>query len=131
MANQYFHIYGGNPTAGAVDGTVLSEDTELAPLTVTLDASANESKIIKLAIRTEQGYTGEAGASIKAAGANASLWSFGLSSGGAFTDNITIAGGIGSVNTIFYAKASSSSLESPGKDTSVDIQPSVKIFLVD
>lgn len=53
----YHHIYTNNPTAGNTDGTMISENGAMtAPLTVTLDAAKSESKIIKLAIRCEEGY---------------------------------------------------------------------------
>ena len=56
MAN-YYHIYTNNPSAGLQDGTVVSENGLMtAPISVTLDATRNESKVIKCAIRCEEGY---------------------------------------------------------------------------
>ena len=56
MAN-YYHIYTNNPSAGLQDGTVVSENGLMtAPISVTLDATKNESKVIKCAIRCEKGY---------------------------------------------------------------------------
>lgn len=53
----YYHLYMNNPTAGAVDGTKVSEDHAFtAPISAVLNASNNESKLIKLAIRCESGY---------------------------------------------------------------------------
>lgn len=53
----YYHLYMNNPTAGAVDGTQVSEDHAFtAPISAVLNASNNESKLIKLAIRCEKGY---------------------------------------------------------------------------
>lgn len=53
----YYHLYMNNPTAGAVDGTQVSEDHAFtAPISAVLNASNNESKLIKLAIRCESGY---------------------------------------------------------------------------
>lgn len=53
----YHHIYMNNPTAGNQDGTMISEDGAMtAPLSITLDAASNESKIVKLAIRCDAGY---------------------------------------------------------------------------
>lgn len=47
MAN-YYHIYTNNPGAGLQDGTVVSENGLMtAPISVTLDATKNESKVIK------------------------------------------------------------------------------------
>lgn len=53
----YYHLYMNNPTAGAADGTKVSEDHAFtAPISAALNASNNESKLIKLAIRCESGY---------------------------------------------------------------------------
>lgn len=132
MANTYANIYGGNPTAGAVDGMIIStDDTELSPLAVNLDASANENKTIKLAIRTTAGYEADSGTIITAEGVTASMWSFCATENGTFGDSLTMATALDSVNTIFYAKASSSSLESPGKDNKTNIVASVPIILSD
>ena len=56
MAN-YYHIYVNNPTVGQTDGTVVSENGLMtSPISVTLDATKNEKKVIKCAIRCEEGY---------------------------------------------------------------------------
>lgn len=53
----YHHIYMANPTAGGTDGTQISEGRAFtAPLSVVLDATANESKAVKLAVRCLTGY---------------------------------------------------------------------------
>lgn len=53
----YYHLYMNNPTAGAADGTKVSENHAFtAPISAVLNASNNESKLIKLAIRCESGY---------------------------------------------------------------------------
>ena len=47
-ANDYINIYMNNPTAGATDGTAVSQGGDFtAPITFTLDASENESKTVK------------------------------------------------------------------------------------
>lgn len=57
MANEYFHLYMNNPTAGGTDGTQVSEDHAFtAPVSAVLNATNNESKIIKLAARCASGY---------------------------------------------------------------------------
>ncbi len=57
MANEYIHLYMNNPTAGAVDGTQVSEDHAFtAPLSAVLNATNSESKLIKVAIRCAEGY---------------------------------------------------------------------------
>lgn len=56
MAN-YYHLYTNNPTAGAQDGTIVSENRLMtSPISVALDATQAESKIIKCAIRCEDGF---------------------------------------------------------------------------
>lgn len=56
MAN-YYHLYTNNPTAGAQDGTIVSENRLMtSPISVMLDALKNESKAIKCAIRCEEGF---------------------------------------------------------------------------
>lgn len=53
----YHHLYMASPTAGETDGTQISENRAFtAPLSVVLDATANESKAIKLAVRCLTGY---------------------------------------------------------------------------
>lgn len=57
MANEYIHLYMNSPTAGSADGTKVSEDHAFtSPISAVLNASNNESKLIKLAIRCEKGY---------------------------------------------------------------------------
>lgn len=56
MAN-YYHLYVNNPTVGQTDGTIVSENGLMtSPISVTLDATKNEKKVIKCAIRCEEGY---------------------------------------------------------------------------
>lgn len=132
MANQYINIYNNNPTADAIDGSVVgSNRSEGNPVAVTLDASRNETKKIKLAVRCEEGYRTIENTIIQDAGDTDDRWKFSLAENGEFGDTITIAGSIGSVNTIFWAQASSDSLESPAKDTSVNIRLSTRIETVE
>ena len=67
MANEFMNVYMNNPTEGQRDGTAISLDnTQLNPLTVSLDASINEKKKIPLALRTEAGYIAATGATVSA-----------------------------------------------------------------
>lgn len=61
MANPYINVYMNNPTARSTDGTAVSTGDNTTPISFVLDASQNESKVQKCAIRTESGYitTGE------------------------------------------------------------------------
>ncbi len=130
MANQ-LHIYYGNPTAGSTDGTEASSGTELSPISVTLDASKEESKAVKCAVRCEQGYYIEGNTTIKFVGDSAGKWRAATDdnyadeasalSKGAWQETISVSG-VTDKNVIFWAKATSSKEEKPQNDTSVDIQ---------
>lgn len=57
MANEYFHLYMNNPTAGGTDGTQVSEDHAFtAPISAVLNATEAESRVIKMAIRCVEGF---------------------------------------------------------------------------
>ena len=123
MASEYMNIYTNNPTAGGTDGTAISLDgTQLSPLTVSLDASTNETKKVKLAVRTETGYVATGDVTVSDYGDTNDHWKFSLTENGTYSDTIIISSGVGSVNSIFYAQASSSSSENPARDTSVSIK---------
>jgi len=123
MANAYINLYMNNPTAGGTDGTAISTDgTYTSPLTVSLDASINESKTIKLAVRTESGYTTTGNTTISDSGDTNDRWKLCLTENGTFTDSITISNAITNANTVFYAKASSVDTEIPSTDRSVSLQ---------
>lgn len=131
MANAFLNLYAGNPTAGGTDGTAISTDgAQTAPLTMTLDASQNETKKAKIGIRCESGYQAMAGTVIQDYNDTSDCWKFSLTENGTFADSITLASGIDTGNTIFWAQASSSSLESPTRDTSVSIRVNATIEAV-
>lgn len=131
MANAYINLYMNNPTAGATDGTAISTDgTYTSPLTVSLDASQNESKTVKLAIRTESGYTTTGDTVIRDNSDVNDRWKLCLTENGTFTDSITISNAITNANTIFYAKASSADTETPTTDRSVSLKVTAKISAV-
>lgn len=126
----HIHLYMNNPTANGTDGTEISNGTETLPLTLTLDASKEEAKGAKCAIRCDSGYSISGGASIYGSGTNSAKWQFAVDANyssaadaitfGTWQDTI-IANNVGASNVIFWAKASSTSLESPSNDRSVDI----------
>ncbi len=122
MANQYINVYKNNPTAGATDGTAVSTDGDnTSPIEFALDASQGESGVVTLAIRTESGYVTSGTTTIT--DLNDTNDRLKLSWGGSsFADSITTANSIGSVNTIFYAQAGSSSSENPQTDRSASFQ---------
>ncbi len=131
MANAYINLYMNNPTAGGTDGTAISTDgTYTSPLTVSLDAAINESKTVKLAVRTETGYTTTGSTTISDNGDTNDRWKLCLTENGTFTDSITISNAITNVNTVFYAKASSANTEVPSTDRSVSLRVAATIAAV-
>lgn len=122
MSNAYINIYKNNPTAGGTDGTAVSTDgAYTSPITVTLDAANNESQTVKLAIRTEAGYTTTGSTTISDNGDTNDRWKLCLTENGTYTDSITISSAITNANTIFFAKASSVDTETPTTDRSVSL----------
>lgn len=131
MANPYINLYMNNPTAGGTDGTAISTDgTYTSPLTVSLNAANNESKTVKLAIRTETGYATTGNTTISDNGDTNDRWKLCLTENGTFTNSITISNTVTSVNTVFYAKASSVSTETPSTDRSVSLRVAATIVAV-
>lgn len=127
------HFYMNNPTAGDTDGTEISNNTNVLPLTLTLDASKEESKAAKCAICCDSCYSISGGVSIYSSGDNSAKWQFALDNN--FADSNTaltfatwqdsiVAENVGSANVIFWARASSTSLESPQNDRTVKINGS-------
>lgn len=120
-ATDYVNLYMNNPTAGATDGTAVSTGgTFTAPIDFALDASQNESKTVKLAVRTESGYT-VSGMSIADLNDTNDRLKLCLTENGTFADSISI-GSVSAVNTIFYARASSADTENPQTDRSVSFR---------
>lgn len=130
MANQ-LHIYTGNPSAGFLDGSTVSSGTELAPITITLDASKAEEKAVKCAVRCDSGYYVEDGVKISFVGTNKDKWKVAVDDGyedeGAalksadWQDTVTLPE-VAGYNVTFWIKATSSADEKPTNDTSVDVQ---------
>ena len=123
MANAYINLYTNNPTAGSTDGTAVSTGGDFtAPISFTLDASENESKTVKLGIRTETGYTATE-VTIEDQNDTNDRLKLCLTEDGTFTDSISI-GSVSAVNTIFYGRASSANTESPTTDRSASFKVS-------
>ena len=131
MANSFINIYMNNPTARATDGTAVSTDGDFtAPISFVLDASQNESQTQKLAIRTEQGYITSGTTTISDNNDTDDRLKLCWTEDGTFADSISTANAIDSLNTIFYAQASSSSLESPQTDRSASFKVNCSIASV-
>ena len=127
---ELLHIYMNNPTAESTDGTEVSSGTELAPISVLLDAGKGEQKAVKCAVRCESGFHIDGTLTIKFVGDHADKWK-------AATDNKYTAetalesaewknsislSNVADKNTIFWVKAISTADEKPQQDVSVDIQ---------
>lgn len=130
MANPYINIYMNNPTAGGIDGTAVSTDGDFtAPISFTLDASLNESQTQKLAIRTESGFVTKGTTTISDNNDTNDRLKLCWTENGTFADSISTANSIDSVNTIFYAQASSADTETPQTDRSINFKITCQITL--
>lgn len=131
MANAYINVYKGTVTEGGTDGTLVSTGGDYSsPISVSLDASQNESKKVKLAIRCQSGFTTSGNTTIADVGDTNDRWKLCTTENGTYADSITISTAIGTTNTIFWAQASSSSLESAASDRSVSFQVNATIAAV-
>ena len=127
---ELLHIYMNNPTEGGKDGTEVSSGTELAPISVLLDAGKGEQKAIKCAVRCESGFHIDGALTVKFVGDHADKWKVAMDhnyttdtvlTAADWKDEIALSG-VGTVNVIFWVKAMSSSDEQPQSDVSVDLQ---------
>ena len=137
MANQ-LHIYINNPTAGETDGTEASTGAGTSPIAVTLDAAKSEEQAVKCAVRCDAGFRIDGDISIAISGDSADKWkvaaddsyadSAAALSSATWKDNLSLSN-VADTNVLFWAKASSSSTESPQKDASVTITATGKVVV--
>ena len=127
---ELLHIYMNNPTHGSTDGTEVSSGTELAPISVLLDAGKGEQKAVKCAVRCESGFHIDGTLTVKFVGDHADKWKVAMDHNYT-TDTVLTAAdwkdvislqNVRDTNTVFWVKALSSVNEPPQQDTSVDIQ---------
>ena len=127
---ELLHIYMNNPTEDGKDGTEVSSGTELAPISVLLDAGKGEEKAVKCAVRCESGFHIDGALTIKFIGDHADKWKAAINNGytvdtalesADWKDSIELSD-VGDKNTIFWVKALSTADEQPQQDSSVDIQ---------
>lgn len=122
----YLHLYKGNPTAGGVDGSQVSEGTGLNPIDMAaLDSANNEIGVaIKLALRCDAGYNTSGNTTITPIGTTAADWALSADNitYGAYGAVLTITSVVGVVNTVIYAIPKSTLSDGPINDTSVDLQ---------
>lgn len=127
---ELLHIYMNNPTAGSTDGTEVSSGTELAPISVLLDAGNGEQKAVKCAVRCESGFHIDGTLTVKFVGDHADKWKAATDNkytaetaleSAEWKDSISLSN-VADRNTIFWVKAISTADEKPQQDVSVDIQ---------
>ena len=127
---ELLHIYMNNPTAGSTDGTEVSSSTELAPISVLLDAGKGEQKAVKCAVRCESGFHIDGTLTVKFVGDHADKWKAATDNkytaetaleSAEWKDSISLSN-VADRNTIFWVKAISTADEKPQQDVSVDIQ---------
>ena len=127
---ELLHIYMNNPTVGGKDGTEVSSGTELAPISVLLDAGKGEQKAVKCAVRCESGFHIDGELTIKFVGDHADKWQAATDNkysaetaleSAEWKDSIALSN-VADKNTIFWVKAVSTADEKPQQDVSVDIQ---------
>lgn len=130
MANQ-LHIYYGNPTTGNTDGTEASSGTQLSPISVVLDATKEEMKAVKCAVRCDAGYHIEGNTTLNFIGTNADKWMLApddnyedaeTALASAEWESSLALANVNAKNTIFWVQAESSADETPSNDTSVSLQ---------
>jgi len=123
LSNAYINIYKNNPTAGLTDGTLVSTNGDFtSPINFILDATQNESQVLKLGIRTEPGYVTTGEVTISDINDTNDRLKLCWTENGTFADSISTSEEITAVNKIFYAKGSSVSSELPQTDTSASFK---------
>lgn len=132
MANPYINIYNNNPTQWGTDGTAVTTDGSYGnAIRVNLDAAQSESKIVKLAVRTVTGFSADnVYITSETTGDVPQKWSFGLDPDDptSFGTDLLLADAVDDSNYIFYAKATSSSSETPTTDTSEKLKLTATIY---
>lgn len=139
MSN-YIALYYNNPTAGLKDGTIISDNGSFtSPLSVTLNATNNESKYVLCAVRTNSGYATVGNTVIDFEGAGKDKWSIAPDNENTeetiksveFKSSLTITDEIIDKNKLFWVKADSSDDEEPFNDKSVVLKVSCTIKAVE
>lgn len=121
--NKYINLYTGTVTAGGTDGTAVADD---APLSVELDATKDESKVVACAVRCEAGYQTVGDTVVTFDGTNKAKWSICDKADGTFADTLTLKD-VQQKNILFYVKATSAKEEDPTNDTTVSVKLTTKI----
>lgn len=136
----YISIYTGNPTKDMNDGTVVSENGSFtSPLTVTLNATKEEVKYIKCAVRCMSGYATVGDTVLSFEGASNDRWQLAIDNDYdeesletvSFSPSIIIHEEIDNHNKLFWVKVCSEKTESPRNDTDTALRLDTTIKAVD
>jgi hypothetical protein len=128
MAITYINLYKDNPTEGLADGTLVSLNEDLSSLIEeTVNASEEETKKIKVALRCENGYAAMGEVSVWFVGDNADKWKVGATEDGEFSDLYTFDSGVGNTNKVFYVSVTAQNGEIPVLDMSTKIRVKASI----
>ena len=107
-------------------------------IAVTLDAAKNEEAAVKCAVRCDEGFKIDGDVSIAISGDSADKWK--VAADDSFADGAAALStatwgdtlslpNVAAANVVFWAKASSSSTETPQKDASVTISATGKVVV--
>lgn len=126
--NDYINLYFDNPTNGRTDGTLLSlGDDVSSPLSIIVNASKNERKVVKVALRCETGYKTDGDTTIWFQGVNADKWSVCATEEGSYGSALIIDNIIEDTNYIFYISGMATKGELPDLDLTTKIKVSTTI----
>ena len=128
MANEFLNFYNNNPTADLKDGDLVSSGGDQSnPISAIVNATKSEYKVIKLAVRTEDGYETSGDSTIFFSGPNSDKWTLSLTPDGTFGSTLVIGDSITNKNKVFYTKFGADNGELPDNDTSTVIKISTDI----
>ena len=138
--NKYINIYKGNVTKGEQDGDLVSQnDLQTNPIEVSLDAVKNESKYIKCAIRTMDGYVSKR-TSVSFVGLTQEKWEVAkdedyatadeAAAKGMFKKSMVLTEELTNKNVLFWLKATATVDEKPAKDMTVSVKVDSNIVVL-
>lgn len=126
--NDFINLYFDNPTDGRTDGTKMSlGDDGSSPLSVIVNASKNERKVVKVALRCEAGYQTDGDTTIWFQGVNADKWSVCATEEGTYGSALIIDNIIEDTNYVFYISGVATKGELPDIDLTTKLKVSTTI----
>ena len=126
--NPFINLYMDDPTDGRNDGTLVSlDDDTSSPIQATVNASKEEVKKQKLALRCETGYSTNADTTIWFKGANADKWSVSMTENGTYSSTLIISDAIVDKNVTFWIAGHGVNGELPDVDLTTKIKVSTNI----